>query len=288
MPLYAYKGVGPGGKSVRGTHEADSPKGLRQSMRQSGVVVTSFDIKKGKGKALGAGQGLSRDVNLGAMFNPVKRADVAALTRQIATLLRAGIPLTEAIGALFEQADNVKLKSILGQVRSEVNEGSSFGDSLAKHPQVFDTLYVSMVRAGETAGNLDDVLGRLAGFMENAEKLKAKVQSAMTYPIIMLVFGVLIIGVMMVFVVPNITQVFADQGMTLPIHTRMLVATADAVAGYWWLMFLVLIGGFILFRRWIKSESGQPTWHGFLLKLPIAGDIFRHSVGILTTVDQDH
>ena len=279
MPLYAYKGVGPSGKSVTGTYDSDSPKGLRQSLRKDGIVVTSFDVKKGKAKALGAGKGLSREVNFGSMFNPVKRTDVASMTRQLATLIKAGIPLTEALGALFEQADNVKLKSILGQVRTEVNEGSSLGDALGKHEQAFDTLYVSMVRAGETAGNLDEVLGRLAGFMESAEKLKAKVQSAMTYPIIMLVFGVLIIGVMMVFVVPNITQVFADQGMKLPIHTRMLVASADAVSNYWWLMFAAIGLGVFLFRRWSKSEAGQPVWHRFILKLPIAGDIYRH-VGV--------
>ncbi len=275
MPLYAYKGVGANGKATSGTADADSPKTLRQLLRKDGVVVTSFDIKKGKKGALGAGKGVRRDVDFGAMFGGIKRADVAGFTRQLATLVKAGIPLTESIVALFDQADNLKLKSVLGDVKTAVNEGSSFGDALAKHPQAFDHLYVSMVRAGETAGNLDDVLARLSSFMENSEKLKAKVQSAMTYPIIMLVFAVLIIGVMMVFVVPNITKVFEDQGMDLPIHTRMLVGTANAFANYWWLMLALMVLGGYVFNQWRKSENGKPTWHGFLLRIPGAGIIFR-------------
>src|SRR3954471_7488763 len=157
MPMYAYKGLGPSGKNVNGVKDAESPKVLRQVLRKDGVIVTSFELSKG-GKAAKAHNqtkgGLSKDVDLGAIFGSVKKVEIAAFTRQMATLLRSGIPLAEALGALVEQVTNVRFKAPLSEVRAAVNEGSSLADALAKHPKLFDELFVSMVRAGEVAGNL--------------------------------------------------------------------------------------------------------------------------------------
>ena len=275
MPLYAYKGVGTDGKPRSGVKDAESPKALRQLLRKEGVVVTSFDVKKGKTKALGAGSGMSREVDFKDILTRIKKTEVAAFTRQLATLLRSGIPLTESLGALFEQADNVKLKSVLQAVRTAVNEGSSLGDALRKHPHVFSDLYCSMVKAGETAGNLDEVLARLADFMESGEKLKAKVQGAMIYPIIMIIIGTVIMGVLLVFVIPQVTQVFADQGMELPVHTKMLVGLADMVANYWWLLIVLVAGGVYGFRAWARSPEGKKTWHAALLKIWVLGPLLR-------------
>jgi len=275
MPLYAYKGVGSDGKALNGVKDAESPKALRQLLRKENVVVTSFDIKKGKTKALGAGKGVNRDVDFKDIFTRIKKTEIAAFTRQLATLLRSGIPLSESLTALFEQADNVKFKSVLQAVRMAVNEGSALGDALRKHGHVFSDLYCSMVKAGETAGNLDEVLTRLAEFMESGEKLKAKVQGAMIYPIIMIVIGTVIMGVLLVFVIPQVTQVFADQGMELPLHTRFLVGLADAVANFWWLMIALGVLAVWGFRVWSKSVEGKKTWHGFVLKLWIVGPLLR-------------
>lgn len=275
MPLYAYKGVGTDGKQQSGVKDAESPKALRQALRKEGVVVTSYDVKKGKTKALGAGSGMNREVDFKDILTRIKKTEVAAFTRQLATLLRSGIPLTESLGALFEQADNVKLKSVLQSVRTAVNEGSALGDALKKHPHVFSDLYCSMVKAGETAGNLDEVLSRLADFMESGEKLKAKVQGAMIYPIIMIVIGTVIMGVLLVFVIPQVTQVFADQGMELPVHTKMLVGLADLVANYWWLLFIMAGGAVYGFRAWTRSEEGKKTWHALLLRLWVVGPLLR-------------
>lgn len=273
MPLYAYKGIGPNGKSVQGVRDADTPKTLRQVMRREGVVVTDVSVSKGKGT--GAGKGLNKDVNLGELLSRVRKAEVAGFTRQLATLLRAGIPLAEALGALFDQAENVKFKAILGDVKSDVNEGSSLADALAKHGQVYDDLYVSMVRAGETAGNLDDVLSRLADFMESSAALKSKVQGAMIYPVIMVVVGVIIMAVLMVAVVPKITDLFASQGVSLPATTRLLIWVADLVGAYWLLMLLLAVGGVFAFRAWTKTESGRHSWHMFALKMPLVGPLVR-------------
>lgn len=275
MPLYAYKGIGPTGKAMNGVRDADSPKALRQLLRKDGIVVTGFDISKGGKKGKVAGKGLNRDVDFGDLLTRVKRTEVAVFTRQLATLLRAGIPLAECLGALFEQIENVKFKAIAGEVRTAVNEGSSLADALGKHPSVFDNLYVSMVRAGELAGNLDEVLGRLAEFMESADKLKSKVQGAMIYPIIMIFIGVGIMGLLMVAVVPQITGVFMQQGRALPWHTALLINTSDFVSAYWWLIILGGTAAWIGFSRWKKSPGGQPIWHRFLLRMPLLGGIVK-------------
>jgi general secretion pathway protein F len=276
MPLYAYKGIGPSGKTVSGVKDAESPKSLRQLMRKENVVVTQCDLSKAAKKAAGGGgKGLGKEVNLGDLFARVRKVEVAAFTRQLATLLRAGIPLSESIGALFEQVENVKFKSIIGEVRTAVNEGSSLADALSKHPSVFDDLFCSMVRAGELAGNLDDVLSRLADFMEAAQRLKSKVQGAMIYPIIMIVVGTVIMAVLMIAVVPEITKMFQQQGKSLAWNTRLLIWSADVIGAYWWLMVIGSIVGFILFRMWSKSDSGRPIWHRFILKMPLVGPLAR-------------
>ncbi len=275
MPLYAYKGIGANGKNVNGVKDADSPKLLRQIMRKEGVVVTQYDISKGGKKGKAGGAGLNKEVNLGDFFTRVGKAEVAAFTRQLATLLRAGIPLAESLGALFDQIENSKLKAIVGEVRLAVNEGSSLADALSKHPAVFDGLFVSMVRAGETAGNLDEVLSRLADFMESAGELKSKVQSAMIYPVIMAIIGMIVIGIMMVAVVPKITSVFDQQGKALPWHTSLLIATSNILTGYWWLIGLLSAAGIYGFRRWTVSPAGRPKWHALLLRTPMVSGLIR-------------
>ena len=276
MPMYAYKGIGPTGKGVAGVRDADSPKGLRQLLRKEGVVVTSQELSKGGAKgAQPTGKGLGREVDLGGLFGSVKKPEIAAFTRQLAVLLRSGIPLAESLGALFEQIENVRFKVPVGEVRTAVNEGTSLSDALGKHPKLFDELYVSMVRAGETAGNLDEVLTRLADFQDSSQKLKSKVQGAMIYPVIMALVGSIIMGVLMVAVVPEITKMFTTQGRTLPINTRLLIWTSS-VLGRYFLVIIVLVPLAIYgFRRWSKSERGRPIWHRFVLRLPGIGPLVR-------------
>jgi general secretion pathway protein F len=278
MPMYAYKGVAASGKQVSGMRDADSPKTLRQMLRKDGVLVTSFDLSKG-GKALKEANakkgGLSRDVDLGGVLGGVRKVEIAAFTRQMSTLLRSGIPLAESLGALVEQITNVRFKAPVSEVRAMVNEGSSFADALAKHPKLFDELYVSMVRAGEVAGNLDEVLTRLADFLEGSQKLKGKIQGAMIYPLVMVLVGVVIMAVLMIKVIPNLTQMFNQQGKTLPLNTRMLMATSSFFGNYWMWILLAMIAGTFLFLRWSRSKEGKPLWHRFVLGLPVVGELVR-------------
>jgi general secretion pathway protein F len=278
MPMYAYKGIAASGKNTSGMKDADSPKTLRQILRKEGILVTSFELSRGGKAAKEANAkkgGLSRDVDLGGIIGGVKKTEVANLTRQMATLLKAGIPLAEALGALVEQITNVRLKTPMAEVRTAVNEGSALADALAKHPKIFDELFVSMVRAGEIAGNLDEVLTRLADFLEGAQKLKSKVQSAMIYPLVMVLVTVGIIGVLMVKAIPEITSMFSQQGKTLPLNTRMLIASSSFMGNHWKAILLVLIAGTFLFMKWKSTKDGKETWHRFVLKLPVVGQLVR-------------
>ncbi len=278
MPMYAFKGIAASGKATTGVRDADSPKTLRQLMRKDGVLVTSFELSKGgkQAKANNAKKGgLSREVDLGGLFGGVKKTEIAAFTRQMATLIRAGIPLAESLNAQVEQTSNVRMKVPLSEVRTAVNEGSAFADALAKHPKLFDELFVSMVRAGEIAGNLDEVLTRLADFLEGSQKLKSKIQGAMIYPLVMVVVGVGIMSVLMVKVIPEITQMFTQSGKTLPLNTRMLIWSSSFLGNY----FLFLVAGIalsiFLFFKWSRSKTGKWRWHSFLLNLPVLGELIR-------------
>lgn len=278
MPMYAYKGVSPSGKTVSGTRDAESPKVLRQALRKDGVLVTSFNLSKGGTAAKAANAkkgGLGKEVDLGNLFGGVKKIEIAVFTRQLATLLKAGIPLAEALGALVDQQTNVRLKAPLVDVRTSVNEGSALADAMAKHPKLFDELFISMVRAGEIAGNLDEVLGRLSDFLESSQKLKSKVSSAMIYPVLMVVVGTIIMSILMIKVVPQITSMFTSQGKVLPLNTRMLIWTAGVLGSYWLFIALGIVGAYILFSKWKSSRAGKETWHRFVLKLPVLGQLVR-------------
>ncbi len=278
MPMYAFKGIAASGKATTGVRDADSPKTLRQLMRKDGVLVTSFELSKGgkQAKANNAAKGgLSREVDLGGLFGGVKKTEIAAFTRQMATLIRSGIPLAESLNAQVEQTSNVRLKVPLAEVRTAVNEGSAFADALGKHPKLFDELFVSMVRAGEVAGNLDEVLTRLADFLEGSQKLKSKIQGAMIYPLVMVVVGVGIMSVLMVKVIPEITQMFTQSGKTLPLNTRILIGMSSFIGNY----FLFIVAGLALslwlFFKWSRSKSGKPRWHYFVLNMPVLGELVR-------------
>jgi len=276
MPLWAYKGVDARGKAVNGTRDADSPKGLRALLRKDGVAVTDVtEARGGQSTKAGTGKGLSKQVDIGAYFQRIKKAEVAAFTRQLATLLRAGIPLAEALGALFEQLENPKLKSLVGEVRTKVNEGSSLADALGKHPSVFEGVYVSMVRAGETAGNLDAVLMRLAEFTEAEVALRTKVTGAMIYPAIMGTVAAIVMGILMVAVVPKITDMYKDSEKALPWNTELLVWMSSLLGNRWYLFITGIPAMFVGFRRWTKSAAGRPVWDKLALRIPLFGPLVK-------------
>lgn len=272
MPVYAYKGLDARGKNTTGVRDAESPRKLRRLLRKEGVFVTDLSEER---ERVVSGKGLRREVDIKGVFDRVKPQDIAILTRQLATLIKAGIPLAEALAALVEQATSPKLQRILAEVRTKVNEGQSLGDAFGEHPKVFPPLYVNMVRAGEASGNLDQVLRRLTDFLDNQVKLKAKVTGAMVYPIVMAVVGMLITGMLMVVVVPKITEIFDDLGKALPWNTQLLIFVSRITGDYWWALIIVTGGLITAFIYWKKSPNGKPRWDALTLKLWVVGPLIR-------------
>jgi general secretion pathway protein F len=278
MPMWAYKGLDARGKPTTGVRDADTPKVLRALLRRDGVIVTDVaEAKAGKSatSSVSEGKGLRRDVDLGAIFGSVKRTEVAGFTRQLATLLKAGIPLAESLGALFEQIENPRFKSIIGEIRSKVNEGTSLADSLSKHPKLFEGVFVSMVRAGETAGNLDQVLVRLADFMESSIKQRSKVIGAMIYPALMAVVSSVVMAILMIAVVPKITEMYKDTDKTLPWNTVLLIAMSEFIGGNWLFALFAIVAMVFFFRAWLRSASGRTLWDRLILRLPLVGPLAR-------------
>ncbi len=281
MPVFEYSGKDATGRTVKGTLDADSVRGLKTILRRDKVFLTEYREAAAKGakgqkvKAGGEQKAGSREVDFSELFNGISPQDIAEMTRQLATLLKATVPLVEALGAITEQVENPKLKRVMAKVRTDVNEGAPFWRSLAVHDRVFENTYYNMVRAGESAGNLDIVLLRLADFSESQVKLRNKLIGALTYPIIMLCISLLIVTGMMIFVVPTITAMFTDLGADLPLITKMLIAFSAALTKFWW---LGVVGAFFAWRgfvRWKRSEAGAERWDKSILKIPVLGDLLR-------------
>jgi general secretion pathway protein F len=276
MPIYEYKGLSKKGKSVTGLVDADSPRELKERLKREGTFLTQYTEtgRAGEKRTVGGEKAGSREVEL-SLFKRIKLIEVAEFTRQLATLVRAGIPVVDALSALSEQLENEKFKRVTSQVKRAVSEGASLGDALRAHPKVFPPLYSNMVGAGESSGNLEAVFARLADFMEGQVKLRSKLMGAMMYPLIMMGLGFIIVTMMMLFVVPMIKDIFDEMGKELPFITKVLIGTSDFFVDYWWLIFSVVIGGIVWFLRWRKSESGKPRWDRFTLKVPIFGPLIR-------------
>ena len=287
MSLYAWKGLDSNGKTVGGTRDADGGKSLRQALRKDGIFITELSEVLGgaavKKKATAAGarpqSALRRDVNFQQLLERVRPQEIAVFTRQLGTLLTAGIPLAEALGALAEQSENKKLEQILAGIRQKVNEGTALAEAMSAHPTLFADLYINMVRSGEAAGNLDSVLMRLADFLDAQQALRAKVSGALTYPIIMMVLGSIVMGVLLIVVVPQITAVFEDMGKTLPWNTRLLIVISTIASSYWWLVIPLGAGGYYGFRRWSRTVKGRGTLDRARLRLWLIGPLVRY-VGV--------
>ena len=273
MPVYQYKGIDAGGAARAGILDADSAKEARLQLRSMHVHVTELEPLS----ALTVGS--SRRF-LPKFLQKRHREEVVLLTRQLGTMLRSGIPLASCLTALVEQAGHQDLEVVLRDIREKVTQGATFADALAHHPGYFDDLYVNMVKAGEAAGNLDVILSRLADFTQKQERMRAKVKAALAYPIVMIVFGILVVTVLMTFVVPRILSVLKkgpQKDAPLPVPTKILVGVSSFMGGYWWAILIALVVAWLMFRVAMRSEEFQYKWDRFRLRLPILGDLFRKS-----------
>jgi len=287
MPVFEYRGLTPAGKQVKGLLEADSSRSLRTQLKRSGVFLTdvlaereSGPVRRQNGKTVAIAQPpqslASRDVQLGKLFRGrVSSDDVAIFTRQLSTLLHAGVTLIEALTALVDQTEKDRLKRVVSDVKTRVNEGSSLADALGQHAKIFGSLYVNMVRAGEASGALDAVLARLADFTEGQAKLRQKVLGTLIYPVIMSIIGTGILALLMTVVVPKVTKIFESMKVSLPWTTRLLIFVSDLLAAWWWLLLPMLAAAIFGFFRWKASPSGRPVWDRFVLRAPVFGSLVR-------------
>lgn len=280
MPVFEYRGLNSAGKQVKGLLEADSPKTLRSKLRTDGIFLTDV-LAQAEGSRAAVSKGanaslVARDIDLRKLGRGrVNTDDVAIFTRQLSTLLHAGVTLVESLSALVDQVEKERFKRALSDIKQRVNEGSSLADAMGAHPKIFPSIYVNMVRAGEASGALDAVLTRLADFTENQARLQQKILSTMLYPAIMMVVGGGILVALMVFVVPKVTKIFETMKQALPWNTRLLIASSNFFQSWWFIILPLMVLGGVMFMRWTKSPKGKPTWDRFMLKAPVVGNLVR-------------
>jgi len=262
VPRFKWEGKVVGGGAQSGTIEAVNETIVRAQLRQQRIIPTK--IKK-----------LSERKQIVLFKSKVKPKNLAIFTRQLATMIDAGLPLVQSLDILAEQEENPTLKEILGQVKDDVESGMTFAAALKKHPKAFNDLYTNMVVAGEEAGTLDIILNRLATFIEKAEALRRKVKSALMYPMIVTFVAVVVVGILMVFVIPTFEKMFREAGQQLPGLTQLVVDTSKFVRSHILIVIGFIIVLIIAIRYIRKTDKGKKAIDGFLLKLPIFGILLR-------------
>jgi general secretion pathway protein F len=267
MPIYSYKGMDRSGKEIKNSINIDSVASAKAKIKSMGIML--IDIKEQKAQGTGGGSSLLR------FGGSVGIEDLSMMTRQLATLIKAKIQIVEALAALVDQVENPTLRLVLADLRQKVNEGASLAKALADHPKVFNSVYINMVEAGEASGTLEIVLLRLADFAEAQVKLRNKIKGAMTYPVIMAVFGFGMMNVIFIFVIPKMAKIFTSSKKELPLITKICIGISDFLTNYWWLMIAAILATVYLTSKYIASPRGQSQWHALQLRLPILGMLVK-------------
>jgi len=264
MPVYIWKGKNTYGEKRKGKIEVPSEEAVHAHLKK--MRITPSMVKEAP-KDLFA--------NVAFMQPKVTGKDIVIFTRQLSTMIDAGLPLVQSLGILGNQQENPSLKKVLLQIKVDVETGSTFAEAMKKHPEIFDSLYCNMIDAGETGGILDTILSRLAGFMEKSMTLKKKVKGAMTYPVICLAISVIIMGVMLVFVVPVFEKMFADFGAALPGPTQMVVGISNFVQHNIHYGIMVVVAMVFVFKKVYKTEKGRIRIDTLMLEFPVFGPLIR-------------
>jgi type IV pilus assembly protein PilC len=257
MSTYVFKAMDLAGIKARGELEADSKQAVSDQLKQRGLIV--LDI---------ADKHASREIEL-AFMKSVKAGELAVFSRQLSTMISAGMSILRALYVLEEQTEGKFLKETIVAVRKDVEAGLSLSDSMARHPKVFSPLFVAMARAGEAGGVLEDALMRVADQLEKDASLRRQIKSAMIYPTLVIVFAVGVMMALVAFLVPVFEGVFKQFGGELPKITQVSVFLSHAVTGYWWLIFLLAAGAVVAFIKWKGSKWGRPQWDQFRLRIPM-------------------
>ncbi len=274
MPTYTYKGMTSAGKPTKGSLAAESLSTARTRMRQQGIFLTDILEDQETEVSQPSTTGKSRfNIDL-SFLQSIPVQENAMATRQLSTLVAAGIPLVESLSAVVEQTEHPRLRAVLSQVRDKVNEGSTYADAMEASQQ-FDNLFISMVRAGEAGGALDVVLERVADYQENQAALSSKVISIIAYPMAMLGFSILVVAVLVTFVLPQITGLLMDLGQELPWYTKLIISLSDVMRNYWWALMLAAAGLVLIIRSLLATERGRATFDRLSLQMPVMGRVIR-------------
>ena len=264
MPVFAYRGLASNGRSVAGVVDADSVRTARGKLRDRGIFPTDLAEEEAAVK-----RRLSD--YLPSFGRRIPPSELSLLTRQLSSLLGAGVQLVDALAALADQSARPLTKRLLSQIRERVREGTSLGDALAGHPETFSDLYIGMVRAGEAAGALETVLNRVADFSESQAEFKAKVTHALTYPIIMVCVGGAIMFFLMGYVVPQVATIFQQNNAALPLPTVILITISNFISGYWMFLLLLIAGTIAGIVYALSTRSGRRFYDTWLLRMPYVG-----------------
>jgi general secretion pathway protein F len=268
MPVYEYVAIDTAGKNRKGIVDADSPRTARQKLRASGI----FPTRLAETSPTDARKERSR-FELRMLGQRVGRADLVGTTRQLATLLTAGLPLVTALSGVLEQVNKPALRRVLSQVRERVNEGSSLSVALGEHPAVFPPVYSAMIHAGESSGTLELVMERLADFGEQQMAIQRKIRANLAYPTLMVGVGLLVVFFLMTYVIPKITRIFVETKRALPLPTVLLIQISAFFQKAWPLLVLLVVLAWIAARFYVKTEKGRRLYHQSLLRLPVGGGI---------------
>ena len=266
MPVYEYTALDINGKTISGVIDADNPRTARQKLRASNNFP--FEIKEVHDTAA-----LKKPKSFSMMgfFSRISPYDVSMMTKQLSTLVGAGLPLVSAMDALISQIRSQAFKKILAKIKDSIVEGNSFARSLSLFPGTFSPLYVNMVNAGESSGALDIVLDRLSDITEKQQALKSRIRAAMAYPILMSFIGILVLFLLLTFIVPNITSIFSDMHQTLPTPTLILIKISNILKSYWWMICIIAAGVLLILNRIRKTVKGRYFFDKTILSLPRFG-----------------
>jgi len=271
MPVYAYRALNKKAKTVRGVLDADSPGLARAKLRSDGLFPVEVRPASAPRVRSAWLDGLKK-----AGFRRRKHVkDLTPFTRQLATLLAAGLPLVQALDTIQEQADDQSFRQILALVKDEVTSGEALAEVMADHKDLFPDDYVHLVRAGEVSGSLEPVLERLADSLEQRQARRAKVVSALTYPVFMIFIGTVVIIFLLSVIIPTMTGLFDELGAALPWPTRVLLAVSGFIRDFWWLLALILIGLIVLAVRLLRSEDRYRRIESLAFRLPVVGPLFQ-------------
>jgi general secretion pathway protein F len=268
MPVFAYRGLDADGRAANGVVDAESPRAARTKLRSSGVFPTELTEESA---AVALGGAKSWREYMPTMRRKLPAGELALMTRQLSALLGAGVQLVDALGALSDQASRATTKRMLSQVRERVREGSSLADALSAHKDIFSDLYIGMVRAGEQAAALEQVLDRLAEYNERQSEFVTKVRGALTYPIIMMCVGAAIMGFLVTYVVPQVATIFQQQHAALPMATQILIAFSSLLTTYWLVILLLVVGLIAGIVGALATPRGRRIYDSLTLKLPYIG-----------------